>query len=938
MQSPLLNWEIPFLYKIQLLQKGHTIISRVESLLNGKTVTTSIFGLNEASLKAFLKTKSAAFTKYFKVIPQSLRLVFINGLDGGGCAGSRNKSISNVQNKSDTNITQFKSSPHVKSISTDREDNNHEIEIDIEVSAEELKKKNELQLRASNIADTIAEQMRTGVLDNDVLDELLEISPYKCINPFAITSTIIMSFDSSKLWICEHWIEERAKISRICRKFMMADFIVNKNRAFMSKDESSELLKKMSTVKQIINKNLDSLPEICTLIEVNVIVSLIGRAKSIESTIKQVMKHCMNVLKILVSLYKKELDGALAIVISYIKDISRQRKKTYEDYMYEIDLIENAMDADPSSKDALEDFINDQLQQFETLEWEKQHILIGFICGAIVKKKISIEFSNLYLSTKFSMFINLSNEKIRQKTAICIRYFIGSDIQEVKKFGDTFRKQLLNSEIKDGIKKILNLHALASVEPSILRMRTSKKIDMKMQLDKIKEMMTQAMNGTLEEQTSTQDEIRREIKDIKDKVLEDARRKKNDLFKIVDKMKSELLIKQEEYTNDRMLIISDEDWNQVNNVQTTKTLTAVDLLFNKMDSEKQSAEAGMAEIDKQLNSDNEEKKKSLMILTDVKMSYAKFSSLFEKVKAEYGDNSEVRKVLKLTRDSLVQQILNSPLPTVDFGKSIKLSQHKERYLDMWYDEVESAFEDLNFEKVISSGTEDFSLFDEQRKKYDLLKEQHEKLKSEIMEVRKEIDQIEIFLQEYFLALKNFKPAIIQKILDAISSVDLFEKTSKAVNDNYEEFYSKFCKLIKRITSIHPDIQLSKGIMDKYSTDPFTYTLRNKEEVQKFTYSDGRNTYIDATALTNSSITMGNRNSRPIGYASSLPNNAPVPSVISNQYQAPNMPNQFYNPYPAVPVQPNYGVQYNQPAPYGQYNQPNPYGQYGGYQNPYPARK
>ncbi|OMJ88679.1 hypothetical protein SteCoe_9297 [Stentor coeruleus] len=944
MQPPLINWETPFLYKIQLHQKGHQIISQVESLLTGRKVTSSIYGLNEINFRAFLKTKSSAFTKFFIVIPQSLKLVFINGLRGGGCAGSRrSKSISISQDKKSNETSQLKSSTHVKSISTDR-GVKEDFEIDIEVSAEELKKKNELQYRASSVADSIAEQMRTGVLDNDVLDELLEISPYKCINPFAITSTIIMSFDSSKLWVCDHWIEERAKISRICRKFMMADFIVNKGRAFLSKDESSELLKKMNTVKQIINKNMDSLPEICTLIEVNVMVSLIGRAKSIESTIMQVFKHCMNVLKILVSLYKKELDGALAMVIRYIKEFSYNRKKSYEDYMYEIDLIENTIDADPSPKEVLEGYINDQLSQFETLEWEKQHILIGFICGAIVKKKISIEFSSSYLRTKFSKFITSSNEKIKQKTAICIRYFIGSDIIEIKKFGDNFRRQLLDSEIKDGIKKILNLHALASVESGLLRMRTSKKIDMKIQLDKIKEMMIQSMNGTLEDQNSAQEEVRREIKDIKDKVLNDAMRKKNDLIKIICKMKSELLIKQNGYNNDRKLIINDEEWEGVKKAQSSEILDKVEKSFNDISSNKAAAEIGMKEVEDGLNSkDTEEKKKTFSILITVKQLYAKFLIRYDKAKAIYNNNSQARESLKLTKDTLVQKILDSPLEPVDFGGPIILTEQKERHIDLWYNDVESAFEDLNFGKIVGSGTNDFSLFDEQIKKYDSLKEKHEDLKSNIVNIiRKKIDDTEIFLQEYFLRLKNCKPKIMQEIFTALSSITSFEKSVKDVNESYEEFHPELTKLINRVHTVHPEIQISKSVMDKFSTDPFTYLLRNKEKVAEFTYGQGKNTFIDATGLTNSTIKMGNRSSgstysyQPANVSYNSYPSAPTQPNPYGQYTQPNLYTQP-NPY-GQPPNP-----YAQPNPYGQppnpYTQSNPYGQYGtGYQNPYPARK
>ena len=75
MQGCKLSWEVPFLYRIDLLINKKNIASRVENLLNGKVVAATLNYFDETVFRKCLETNSGTFTKNFKLDPSSLNLV-----------------------------------------------------------------------------------------------------------------------------------------------------------------------------------------------------------------------------------------------------------------------------------------------------------------------------------------------------------------------------------------------------------------------------------------------------------------------------------------------------------------------------------------------------------------------------------------------------------------------------------------------------------------------------------------------------------------------------------------------------------------------------------------------------------------------------------------------------------------------------------------------
>jgi hypothetical protein len=281
----------------------------------------------------------------------------------------------------------------------------------------------------------------------------------------------------------------------------------------------------------------------------------------------------------------------------------------------------------------------------------------------------------------------------------------------------------------------------------------------------------------------------------------------------------------------------------------------------------------------------------------------------------------VRKVLELTRESLVQRIFNTDLPAIDFGKSMKLTVQKERKIDVWFDDVGSTLEDLNFEKIIGLNKEFLSLFDKQKEKYDELKTGHDNIKKEIKSVQNEIDDIEIILQDYFLRLNNHKPDVLQEINNAIRCLNLQKRMSGEVKCQYDKFLTEFEKLLIKVHDEHPEIQIAKSIFDKFSSSPWLAASKD-ESFNKYRESRGNINQSDYFSSINKfgGASSSNQGKSVIPSQNQFSNYNPNPVYIPNQVSS-----QVYQNPP-----PQYAGYQNAPPQYAAYQNPPP--QYAGYQN------
>ncbi|OMJ82218.1 hypothetical protein SteCoe_17114 [Stentor coeruleus] len=913
MSNSELSWEIPFLYRIRVFKKENQILSSIENFLNGRVITSPIFGLNKAVFQNFLKTKSSSFQRYFKVIPCDQKLVFHNGLQGGGCGNSRSD-IKNVGGNVDR--TQSHPNHHAQINGTAPQyysqtpnpvgypaiaGNTATVVDDFEliISPEEVKGRRDLQRKAAMLADQIADSMRTGTLDAGIMDQLLEISPYQCMSPFSITAIIINGFDCENLWMADFWIEERAKLARICRKFMMADYNINKDRTFQSNEEKANLMKKMENIKTKINRNMSKLPEICTLLEINVIIRLVSRARSTDSAIIQILKHCKDVFQVLIMIYKKELGGAVTKIIEYLKKSANFLKASYEEYLYYIDVLENAREIDPGSGKSLEGFIVDELSKFSKMSWEKQHILIGFVCTSIVKNQISLEYSLNFIGTEFRLSATSKNENLRQKAAVCIRYFLGSTNHEIKEQGKRYRSLMHDDEKKEGIKKMLNFPPIITENSNILRTKTSKQFDFHTQLENVRGFLKMFKSGNEIEKIEAKEKIKEKIEDSKSQILSFSMKKRNELIRDIGKIKSLLMIKQNKYKISRENIISDEDWAEVAKIQSQSKLKDIKKLLDEVNGKRASRETKLDDIKIKLEeSKNEEKTRTFDLLLKAKGLNAEIITIHNSVLKESEENKPSSGVLTLSREMLANEILGSSITTIDFSKSTIKAEQKEAHADRWYDKVTSEFDELEFSNMINiSEDEGSSLIDNQKKKWTELNMEYKKLNSEVKEIVDEVDKVELELNDYFnkldkveLELNDYfnklnseKPKVIQKIKNAKDSLEYMDESLNKLKTSNEKCQKAMKKLVKKIQDKHPEIKLATDILSEYSTDPLTYIKRNQKEFERFKSQDGK---YDVQAIVNSKNVIGPISVYPSGG-----------STGHNPYsQAPNPYSQAPNPY------------------------------------------
>jgi hypothetical protein len=143
-----------------------------------------------------------------------------------------------------------------------------------------------------------------------------------------------------------------------------------------------------------------------------------------------------------------------------------------------------------------------------------------------------------------------------------------------------------------------------------------------------------------------------------------------------------------------------------------------------------------------------------------------------------------------------------------------------------------------------------------------------------------------------------KPKVMQSILNAKQSLDYLQEAFDKLNKQNKKCKKHMQILIDRIRSKHPEIKLSKRILDKYSTDPLSYIKRNQERFEKYKIMKGDLVSYNIQAMIEDTAKIDSEFMKMFTYNRDNPN--------SKSFSGGNYPKdlsrfpdyaQIYNPYP-----------------------------------------
>ena len=425
--------------------------------------------------------------------PKSPKLAYV-GLKGGGSCGSKhprldkdqetakakakvNEANDKVQDviKISPKLNQLKVSPMTGSMDKAKDEELAEDEKVKELYKtfeEEWQSENERleanQCKAVELAKSLSKAMLHGTLDRSLLSKLSRISPYQCSVPQAIAELLLINLNQNAFWAGPQYVDDRAAISGIIRRFLMVQIMKYPRRALFTKQSVMDYLKILEGVKDRISVNEEQ-PEMCAQLEITAIIRIISNCKSTYTWWKFIVCQCSDIVMIAVSLRKFNPGPLINKICEFYSNVTRKSRGSYLDFMMELDVLEKGMrHFDEDNQDSIEDnkvsietFLLHKINDLETMTWEEVHVLLEFIAKWIVYHMSNLDFAMKIISSLEELSSH-QEWKIREKCATVIRYLRGSDTEEIKTRAYEFHKKMKLTEFcrldpHTGVLNTLNL-------------------------------------------------------------------------------------------------------------------------------------------------------------------------------------------------------------------------------------------------------------------------------------------------------------------------------------------------------------------------------------------------------------------------------------------------------------------------------------------------
>ena len=649
------------------------------------------------------------------------------------------------------------------------------------------------------LANKIITEINHGLYENNLLDQLLWISPNQCTNPYKIGKTLITYFDSDKHWINEDQIELRAKILKISRRFLLASFWRNKVRASFSVEEEQWITKKMKIIQKRVADNMEELPECWALSEAILIIQLAEGIKDSESILNYFYKEYGAVTHEFV--INQNPGEMLQRVLHSIERKKYNSNSADLEYSLEIEYAELCLQIIPDAENALESFLYNQFNEIEKMSDDRCHILLGYI--NICFKRVSKGFAVKFLKKTFPELQKnrWRSVKIKEKCATILRYLRGHSWDEVKQLALQATQASLQLENNKGIIKILRsseiitqdreiileeILAISNMSASVEKKNKSIKEEKKFEED------DSMISGSMEIKNLTQEEnkdIEENIHMFKMKLHEKARNRINDIGNKIHEALKFLKVKHEEFYKGFENNIPEDLWKKFEN---TKAINPNKLIKDQNKSIEREIRVIETEIEKIKSTNlNEIERNSFKSLTD---HFGEIKATFDGIKKKITKHKDAFGVFKKDKRKISLESVDRKIENEFSSKGESLNKIKSDLKDL-ENKIQKDFDDRDFQTELENNLNKNS----KETKNKLQLELHSKHDQNLTTFENNISNEE-------RELKNFLPTKLLFSVDEenkrIADEDKFRKVItrfEKIKTLFEELHIKITKLEKEIT-------------------------------------------------------------------------------------------------------------------------------------------
>lgn len=473
----LYTWEVPFKYFIKLSQVNNTFYSQITCLQSNQTASHSI-SFSPKTLSTFLLSSIAP--RFFHINPETLILTYTKGLQGGGVCCSSKMSIDASPNVQSNSKPSASKDLEIKSpLFTDPEKFaplNSSEKSTLNTRYEMLHKENAQNsgaldkefIEAMSIAMRISEQVAhasVSLYDLKLLKKIVKVS-----KPFAIAWELGKNFATEDFLNSPMCMEQRLKLIRVIRKFIVQDFIENRDRITKT-EEMSILFKTLNEASEVL-VNQNKLLEFVTILEVNAVKYFVERSQSLVDWWERVAYECKEVLEISINPQQASVPQNMKKICEYFANSWKKLKGGFAEFFLYIALYEKQSGQLYEKSELLEDVMRTQLIYFSGNSYEERGVFLSYAEKWIRSGKIRESFVSEFIQS-FTNMCNDSNWKLRIHTCYLLRVLRGFKNLNIKQKAFEMTEMRLMVENDE---KVLAVLKLPTVYP------VSKKADVKVNM------------------------------------------------------------------------------------------------------------------------------------------------------------------------------------------------------------------------------------------------------------------------------------------------------------------------------------------------------------------------------------------------------------------------------------------------------------------------
>ncbi|OMJ81989.1 hypothetical protein SteCoe_17421 [Stentor coeruleus] len=379
-------------YSIKMYCFNNTIKAYSKDLQSLKEWSGLVLGL-PINMFIWMTKRSAWASSRFSLNPTTLEVKYLEGLKGGGACVLRKKNatISSILSNDQSILNELR----------------------------------ENQKKALELAENISQSMKEMTIEHSEVLSLEKINPHKCAGPYVVAMKLLENFDATECWTQPEYFEVRAAVASIARKFLLVYFIKNQNVVSMTELDKKDKISKFDKVIKIINRNEKLLPELCTLVEVEIIKKLIYEAHDTQKWWQKILKESKEVLTVVVGLRNLDPVPALMKVVDYFDRTSNKLRGGFHKYAFQFEIFEKENAESTNLQEQTQCLIEKELEKINQLGWEEAHILLDFFENCMKKEKISEAFVLNVLKTHLPNIKQNKAWQIKEKVVNILRSLRG---------------------------------------------------------------------------------------------------------------------------------------------------------------------------------------------------------------------------------------------------------------------------------------------------------------------------------------------------------------------------------------------------------------------------------------------------------------------------------------------------------------------------------